>query len=126
MRKNKIYKPLPKYLFLQSSSIEGMGLFTNKDLKENKVLGIAHFDLQKVKLSKKEKKVIKNIPQGLLRSPLIGFVNHSTSSNCKLIKKGKFTLLVTTRKIKKGEELTTNYFNGKCGKNYIKKLISKK
>ena len=34
------YRPLPSYLMLQPSKIEGLGLFTLEDLEKNEVLGV--------------------------------------------------------------------------------------
>ena len=36
------YKPLPEGLTIKRSSVHGLGLFTEKDIKEGEVLGTTH------------------------------------------------------------------------------------
>ena len=43
MKFNKFYyKPLPDYLTIKSSSIEGLGIFATKKIKSNTDLGMTH------------------------------------------------------------------------------------
>ena len=131
-----MYRPLPNELTIKNSPIEGLGLFTNKDIKANTFIGVTH-----IRDEQFENKYI--------RTPLGGFYNHSNnpnimrmvsdvlpklnfgdeidqSANKKEIKDGKnnrenmfynldeksdakYMFLVTTRDIKAGEELTANY-----------------
>ena len=94
------YKPLPDYLTIQPSKIQGLGLFTLVDLEKGKMLGITH---------------VEDVLTGkLIRTPLGGFINHSEEPN--MIRKqiriepywDKWTV-TTTKDIKKGEELTLKY-----------------
>ena len=93
-----MYKPLPKNLTIKKSKINGLGVFATKDINNNNVLGVSH-----IKDLKAE--------NGYWRTPLGGFINHSTNPNCKK-SKNKFTnnlYLKAIRDIKKGEELTVYY-----------------
>jgi SET domain-containing protein len=93
-----MYKPLPKNLTIKKSKINGLGVFATEDINNNNVLGVSH-----IKDSKAE--------NGYWRTPLGGFINHSTYPNCKK-SKNKFTnnlYLTTIKNIKKGEELTIYY-----------------
>lgn len=91
-----MYKPLPHYLTIKSSEIEGLGLFTNVDVDNNFVFGITH---------------IKDVrfQNGYSRTPLGGFFNHSETPNCEVFEDGDFIKLRTIREIKAGEELTAKY-----------------
>ena len=40
--KNKHYRPLPEFLTIKKSNIEGLGLFTTKYLSQDVNLGISH------------------------------------------------------------------------------------
>jgi SET domain-containing protein len=101
MKFNKFYyKPLPDYLTIKSSSIEGLGIFATKKIKSNTDLGMTHIKVP--------------IIAGYIRTPLGGFVNHSKDFNCCLIE----TLdwddyraynLIAIKDIKKNEEITLNY-----------------
>ena len=109
-----MYKPLPDSLVIQSSSIEGQGLFAKENIPEQTDLGMTHLELGKL----------------ILRTPLGGFLNHSDTPNC--IKKSflltrqqwnhlsdlpdeKYNLdfkkwnLIAIKNIKEGEELTLKY-----------------
>ena len=93
-----MYKPLPKNLTVKKSKINGLGVFATEDINNNSVLGVSH-----IKDSKAE--------NGYWRTPLGGFINHSSNPNCKK-SKNKFTknlYLTTIKNIKKGEELTIYY-----------------
>ena len=109
-----MYKPLPHGLFIEESSIDGQGLYTNVKLKRGSNLGISH-----IQIGKK-----------LFRTPLGGFINHSDTPNCvkssylltrqewnhrtnlpdeKYNHNFKKWNLFTIKNIKKGEELTLKY-----------------
>ncbi len=97
-----IYKPLPDNLIIQSSNINGQGLFAKQNIPARENLGITHIKLE----------------EKIIRTPLGGFINHSENPNCV-----KTPTLVTNTKnhnykqwnlftikdIKKGEELTLKY-----------------
>lgn len=89
------YRPLPSYLMLQPSKIDGLGLFTLEDLEKNEVLGVTHIsDAETTQL---------------FRTPLGGFINHSEKPNCKLYEIGRFKYLRTMQIIPMGAELTLKY-----------------
>ena len=109
-----MYKPLPDSLIIQSSNVNGQGLFAKENIPEQTDLGMTHLELGKL----------------ILRTPLGGFLNHSDTPNCV---KSSFLLtrqqwnhlndlpdekynhdfkkwnLITIKNIKKGEELTLKY-----------------
>jgi len=109
-----MYKPLPDSLTIKQSVINGLGLFADQRIMKETNLGMCHLELGKL----------------ILRTPLGGFVNHSSESNCTKIKllltrqewnhlsdlpNTKYALdfkkwnLVTIKDIKEGEELTVKY-----------------
>ena len=131
-----MYRPLPDGLTIKNSPIEGLGLFTNVDIKKNTFIGVTH-----IRDEQFENKYI--------RTPLGGFYNHSNNptvmrmvsdslptlkfgdlidpnANAKKLKDGKndrenlfynlneksdakYMFMVSIRDIKAGEELTANY-----------------
>ena len=113
-----MYKALHDDITIKKSSIHGMGIFAIKDISQDIVLGISHV---------KDKDNTGRYHRGYIRTPLGGFINHSTQPNCikviprlKLsprhwptIKEGEETssmAIRTNRDIKEGEELTANYW----------------
>ena len=131
-----MYRPLPDGLTIKNSPIEGLGLFTNIDIKKNTFIGVTH-----IRDEQFENKYI--------RTPLGGFYNHSNNPtvirmvsdvlpklkfgdqvnpdiNSKKLKDGKndrenmyynlheksdakYMFMVSIKEIKSGEELTANY-----------------
>ena len=91
-----MYKPLPQYLTIKESTIEGLGLFTNVDVDNKFVFGITHIRDNRFE-------------NGYSRTPLGGFFNHSETPNCEVFDDGDFIKLRTIRDIKAGEELTAKY-----------------
>ena len=98
------YRPLPEFLTIEQSKIDGLGLIAKSNIKEGTDLGISHvYDTR--------------FPDGYIRLSLGGFINHHEIPNCKavLLKEDpelgqiKHIRLVTTKPIKKGEELTVRY-----------------
>ena len=108
------YKPLPKGLTLGESEIHDIGLFAKEKLVEGTNLGMSHVELGKL----------------MLRTPMGGFINHSSKPNCVKVKslltrqqwnslndlpKDKYDHdfprwdLVTIKDIEEGEELTVHY-----------------
>ncbi len=63
-----MYKPLPKQLTIKKSSIEGLGLYAEEDIKINSFIGVTH-----VRDEQFENKYI--------RTPVGGFYNHSNDPN---------------------------------------------
>ena len=114
MEKEKSYNPLPEGLRIQSSDIEGYGLFTLLFLKQGTNLGISHI----------------KIKDELIRTPLGGFVNHSDDPNCEKIKLHdkdyiKYNL-VTIKDIEGGDELTVKYTFYNVGSNGKNLTVSEK
>ena len=91
-----MYKPLPNYLTIKNSEIEGLGLFTTDDIDNKHVLGVTHiYDVR--------------FQNSFIRTPLGGFFNHSETPNCEVIRDGEFLKLKAIRDIKMGEEITARY-----------------
>ena len=90
-----MYRPLPKYLTIQPSKIEGLGLYTIKDIKKDEVLGVSH--------------VTDYIYKNLIRTPLGGFINHNDKPNCKRITIQRYHYIKTIEDIEAGSEITLKY-----------------
>ena len=89
-----MYKPLPYYLTIKPSKIEGLGLFVTENIPIETNLGISHY----------------YILDQLIRTPLGGFYNHSDmDSNCYTEAHVDCVHLITKRMIVAGEELTAFY-----------------
>ena len=59
-----MYKPLPSFLTIKKSPIEGLGLYATKNIKANTYIGLTHIQ-------------DKDFENGYIRTPLGGFYNHS-------------------------------------------------
>ena len=59
-----MYRPLPDGLTIKNSPIEGLGLFTNIEIKKNTFIGITHIRDEQ-------------FDNKYIRTPLGGFYNHS-------------------------------------------------
>ena len=94
----KYYRPLPDYLTIKESTIEGLGLFAVDDIPKDKILGISHI--------KTDNPSFKN---GLIRTPLGGFINHNNKPNVKLIKTDSKYYIKTNKIILANEEITLKY-----------------
>ena len=102
------WKPLPDFLTISESQIDGLGLFTLKDIDKGVDLGISHIYNSKFQ-------------DGYIRLSLGAFINHHEMSNCKAIVSEidselgslKHIRIITINKIKKGEELTIKYIINK-------------
>ena len=95
------YKPLPDSLTIKESTIEGLGLFAVERIPAERFLGIGWV---KAELAH----------NGVQRTPLGGFINHSDTPNCIKLSKDDPTspyifLLVGDKDIEAGEELTVKY-----------------
>ena len=98
-----MYKPLPSSVTIKQSNIEGLGLFAIQKLNAESFIGIGWI--------KDPQKLAEN---GVWRTPLGGFVNHSDTPNCiKMCKddptEGFIYLCVGDSDIEAGEELTVRY-----------------
>ena len=127
-----MYRPLPDILTIKKSSIEGLGLYAQEDIKTNTYLGITHI-------------LDERFENKYIRTPLGGFYNHSNEPNVQrmitnVLPKLKcgdqapnpddkseikniegsrenmypkvyamFMYLITIKDIKSGQELTANY-----------------
>ena len=98
MTKMKPYRPLPRTLYIDHSTIDGNGIFTTDELPKNEELGISHI-----------KNSSGDFHSDYIRTPLGGFVNHSENPNCELYECGDYLKMRTTKLIKTGEELTLMY-----------------
>ena len=80
------------------STIDGLGIHATKEIPAKTTLGHTHYD---------------SVDHGRVRSPLVGFINHSNNPNCIILPDPKVphtsSELVTVRPIKAGEELTVYY-----------------
>jgi SET domain-containing protein len=91
-----MYRPLPSYLTIKSSEVEGLGLFAVESIKKSINLGTSHVaDV--------------HFANGYIRTPLGGFINHSNTPNCKTSLEGRLLYIITIIDIKKGDELTLKY-----------------
>lgn len=113
---NGTYRPLPEYLTIGPSNIEGLGLIAVDNISSNVQMGITHIYDPRFK-------------DNFVRTPLGGFINHSDDPNCEIlyeedsntIERGLPVIrtLNSIKPISKGEELTVKYklyeFNKKMG-----------
>ena len=90
------YTPLPYFLTISESTIQGLGLFATENIDRGADLGVSHVQHAKYL-------------NGYIRTPLGGFVNHSENPNCELADYKTEMHLYTTEEIKAGEELTLKY-----------------
>ena len=101
-----MYKPLPSYLTIKSSSIHELGLFALENIALGTNMGMSHLKFNGT----------------IFRTPLGGFINHSNTPNCvkadllmtnedKVAQKFDYKKwnLITTQDIKEGDELTVRY-----------------
>ena len=127
-----MYRPLPNFLTIKTSPIEGLGLYATKDIKENSFIGLTHIQDN-------------NFENGYIRTPLGGFYNHSNEPNVRRVVsdhlpklksgeiidesldfskipdgkanrenlyprvEGRYMFLISVKNIKAGEEITANY-----------------
>ena len=112
-----MYKALHDDITIKNSTIHGLGVFAIKDIPKDIVLGISHV---------KDKDNTGRYHRGYIRTPLGGFINHSTQPNCikvtprlklspkywPILKEGEEALSIairTNKDVKEGEELTVFY-----------------
>jgi len=91
-----MYRPLPPYLTINSSKINGLGLFAVEPIKKSTNIGISHV-------------ADRHFTNGYIRTPLGGFINHSTTPNCKTFTEGRLISIITLTDIKVGDEITLKY-----------------
>jgi len=91
-----MYRPLPTYLTIKQSNIEGLGLFATEFIKKSALLGVSHVaDV--------------HFTNGYIRTPLGGFINHSNTPNCKTFKEGRIISIISITDIKVDDEITLEY-----------------
>ncbi|MFI5270447.1 MAG: SET domain-containing protein-lysine N-methyltransferase [Candidatus Saccharimonadales bacterium] len=96
MRPVNHYSPLPDSLSIGKSKIHGLGIMALLNIEKGEDLGIGWV-------------MDDNYPDGSIRTPIGGFINHSDSPNCESVAEGKYLHVISIKKIKKGEELTVSY-----------------
>ena len=126
-----------KDIIIKKSSIQGTGLFANRDFKKGEI--ITHWNVkgsftreEATGLPPEQKKRLSfagNDKYGIVSEPAC-FVNHSCTPNTNSINQTD----VASREIKKGEEITADYtsdedttfitFNCKCGSKNCKGKVS--
>jgi len=93
------YKPLLDSITIKKSNIQGLGLFAVEKISAGKILGMGWI---KAEIAH----------DGVWRTPLGGFINHSDTPNCVKTEKdtSKYIFLsVGDNDIEAGEELTVKY-----------------
>ena len=93
-----MYRPLPDSLTIETSKVNGLGLFAKEGIAQGTNLGMTHT----------------KIGEKIIRTPLGGFINHANEANCVKVELRdeaytKKWALITLKNIKKGEELTLHY-----------------
>ena len=92
-----MYKPLPDSVTIKESSIDGLGLFATERISKGTLIGITHH-------------VHSHSQDGVIRTPLGGFGNHSDTPNCfKLLMEESTWWIGAKEDIMAGEELTWQY-----------------
>ncbi len=91
-----MYRPIPDYLTIKKSDIEGLGLFTNEFIVDDIEIGITHIKDDRFE-------------DGFIRTPLGGFINHSEYPNCEWFLEDDIIKIKAIRDIMAGEELTLEY-----------------
>jgi hypothetical protein len=108
MIKDSNWRPLPDFLTIRQSKIEGLGLFALKDLPAATDLGMTHiFD--------------KRFHDQYIRLPLGAFINHHEIPNSEAVFSEedpeigslKHIRIVTLKPIREGEEITVKYIINK-------------
>ena len=89
-----MYRPLPDFVTIKNSSIEGLGLFCVNQIRVDQKIGMSHFYWG----------------EQLQRTPLGAFYNHA-ENNPNIIKQQSDSrfFLYALRDISPGEELTCRY-----------------
>lgn len=106
-----MYKPLPRFVTIQTSDIHGLGLASKVSLPPEYIIGLSHI-------------IDERFENELIRTPLGGFINHSTHPTCTLQYDEEFVWLKTCTVVYEGTELTVDY--EKHGVHYLKENNGKK
>lgn len=104
------------------SMIDGHGIIAKEFIPANSLIGISHVDVSKLYYEDQRRLPDHRIPfatgvfhNDLIRTPLGGFLNHSTNPNCMLIEEKIFWNLWTNEDIAIGDELCVDYALYRCG-----------
>ena len=101
------YRPLPDSVTINSSDIQGLGLYTIAYIFKDTVIGKSHM----------------KVGEELIRLPLGGFINHSLTPNCIIIEIEKSCFyLKAIETISSSIEITVDYFKSPCGINIIDQI----
>jgi len=90
------YKPLPDCLDIRSSKIHGRGLFATERIPAGVIIGVTHVEDKRFK-------------DGLIRTELGGYFNHSDNPNTEIVTFGDIKGLKTIKPIEASEEITARY-----------------
>jgi SET domain-containing protein len=90
------YKPLPDCLDIRSSKIHGRGLFATERIPAGVIIGVTHVEDKRFK-------------DGLIRTELGGYFNHSDNPNTEIVTFGDIKWLRTIKPIEASEEITARY-----------------
>ena len=97
MISNEMYRPLPEYVTIRESPIDGFGLFATEHILKGSYIGIVHYAND-------------TLSNGVIRTPLGGFGNHSNTPNCfKFTKDDNSWSISAIRDIEPNEEITWKY-----------------
>lgn len=91
-----MYKPLPDYLTINKSEINGLGLFATEFINANTNIGLTHIYNEQ-------------FPDNYIRTPLGGFFNHDKNPNARIDEQENSLFLITIRDIMPEEEITVTY-----------------
>ena len=93
-----MYKPLPDYITIKESAIQGLGLFATEKIKAHALIGVTHHPR-------------KESEDGYIRTPFGGFGNQSDDPNCfkLLMEESGDWWIGASKDIMAGEELTWSY-----------------
>ena len=92
-----LYRQLPDYITIRESPIAGLGLFATKRIPAGTYIGIVHI-------------INDDHPDGVIRTPLGGFGNHSDTPNCfKARLENDNSWIGAIRDIEPDEEITWKY-----------------
>ena len=94
-----MYYPIPSEVTIKKSPINGLGLYTVKDIESGHKFGISHVEDSR-------------FSHGYVRTPLGGFVNHSETPNAEIICSTERDMLElnSIKEILSGEEVTVKYW----------------
>lgn len=90
------HSPLPGNVYIDKSAIHGMGIFARVDIPKGYNFGITHVADER-------------FPDGYIRTPLGGFINHSNDPNVEMYEIEDFLRMRTVKAVNKGDELTVDY-----------------